>query len=273
QILSSTLPEFTGGSPFAVFDGTSMAAPHVSGAVALLIEEHPTWTPQQIKSALMSTAGPAWGHTGRTKEASGTLEGAGLVNAARANDPKTFTNPPSTSLAERDIRKGAGSRGDLLQITDAGNGAGTWSVTLAPQTATNGTTITVPPLATLAPGGEVDLPVDAHVATGAATGDNMGFVVLTKGAVSRRVPYYFEVTKPALANVQATELKTIQTGDTVTGQNLVSQYRFPTWPFGPAANYTGIPENEPGAEKLYTIQIAVPVVNFGVTVVGQSSNS
>ena len=54
-----------------------MAAPHVSGAAALLLQRHPTWTPQQVKSALMSTAGPAWGDTFRTKEASVLLEGAG----------------------------------------------------------------------------------------------------------------------------------------------------------------------------------------------------
>jgi hypothetical protein len=132
----------------------------------------------------------------------------------------------------------------------------------------------VPSLATLAPGGEVDLPVSAHVAAAAATGDDMGFVVLTKGTVTRRIPYYFEVTKPALANVPATELKAAQTGNTVTGQNRVSQYRFPAWPFGPAPTYGGTPPfSEPGAEKLYTIQISQPVVNFGVSVLSQSANS
>jgi subtilisin family serine protease len=273
QILSSTLPEFA-GSPFAVFDGTSMATPHVAGAAALLVEEHPSWTPQQIKSALMSTAGPAWGNTERTKEASVTLEGAGLINVLRANDPQVFTDPASISLGEIDIAKGAVSKGDLLQITDSGDGAGTWNVSLQPQTATNGTTISMPPIATLAPGGEVDIPVDAHVAANAATGDDMGFIVLTKGAVSRRIPYYFEVAKPALANVPATELKTFQTGDTVTGPNRVSQYRFPSLPFGPPADFLGtVPFKEPGAEKLYTIQISQPVVNFGVSVDAQSANS
>src|SRR5262249_59628118 len=57
QILSSTLPEYA-GDQFAVLDGTSFSAPHVSGAAALLLERHPAWTPQQVKSALMSTAEP-----------------------------------------------------------------------------------------------------------------------------------------------------------------------------------------------------------------------
>src|SRR5205085_9063892 len=56
QILSSTLPEFAGSS-FAVFDGTSMATPHVAGAAALLVQRHPAWSAQQVKSALVSTAG------------------------------------------------------------------------------------------------------------------------------------------------------------------------------------------------------------------------
>jgi minor extracellular serine protease Vpr len=272
QILSSTLPEFA-GSPFAVFDGTSMATPHVTGAAALLVERHPTWSPQQIKSALMSTAGPAWGDTARTKEAPVTLEGAGLVNVPRADDPQIFTSPASISLGELDITSGAVSRSAMIQLSDAGDGAGSWSVALEPQSATNGAAITVPSPLTLSAGGTVSLTVDVQVGAGAAVGDDMGFIALAKGGVTRRIPYYFEVAKPALAALTPVALKAEQSGNTITGQSRVSQYRFPTWPFGPPPSYSGPGVKESGAEHLYTINLTKSAVNFGVYVYSQSVSS
>ena len=41
---------------FAFMQGTSMSAPHVAGAGAVLKSSHPTWTPDNIRSALMMTA-------------------------------------------------------------------------------------------------------------------------------------------------------------------------------------------------------------------------
>src|SRR5699024_11546922 len=50
QILS-TIP---GG--YEMLNGTSMAAPHIAGALAILKEAQPTWTNEQIIGALKTTA-------------------------------------------------------------------------------------------------------------------------------------------------------------------------------------------------------------------------
>ncbi len=44
------------GEDFQYLSGTSQSAPHVAGLAALIKEQHPDWTPAEIKSSLMTTA-------------------------------------------------------------------------------------------------------------------------------------------------------------------------------------------------------------------------
>ena len=236
-------------SEFSVFDGTSMSAPHVTGAVALLVELHPNWTPQQIKSALMTTAGPAWGDTAKTQEAPVTLEGAGLINVDKADNPLLFPDPGSLSFGDLNGNHGA-QKSQLVVVSDAGGGAGTWNVELAPQSATAGATIQVPGSIDVAPGGNAAVPVIVRASAGATEGANYGFIVLRKGAETRRVPYLFLVTRPAFEGVGARKLQVWQTGTTKSGPNRASVYRYPEWAFGPPSGYTEQPPmNEGGARE------------------------
>jgi hypothetical protein len=267
QILSSTLPRVA-QSGFTVLDGTSMAAPHVAGAAALLLQLHGAWSPAQVKSALVSTAGPAWGDTARTREAAVTLEGGGLVALTRATDPKLFTAPVSVSFD--DLAPG-GSQTVLVRASDAGGGAATWQVELVPQAATAGATIELPGTIAVPPGGSVDVPIVARTAPDAVQGENFGFVVLRNGASTRRIPYFVLVDRPALAAATAVPLKARQRGDTGAGTDRVRAYRYPVAPFGNAPD--SAPMNEDGAEVVYVTTIATAAANAGVSIVSQQQGA
>jgi len=71
--------------------GTSFAAPHVSGAAAILLEKNPKLNPQQVKSIIISTSDPV-------SDTFGTLfpqevSGVGRLNVTRAFDANLLVNP------------------------------------------------------------------------------------------------------------------------------------------------------------------------------------
>ncbi|WJK38794.1 S8 family serine peptidase [Solwaraspora sp. WMMA2056] len=71
--------------------GTSMSAPHIAGAVALLAQQQPDWTAPQFKSTLMGSAAP---HSGTGAYG----QGAGLVDVARAITQTVTAEPASVSF-------------------------------------------------------------------------------------------------------------------------------------------------------------------------------
>jgi minor extracellular serine protease Vpr len=271
EILSASTPSFAAGARFVSIDGTSMSSPHVAGAVALLRQRHRDWNVRQLKSALMSTAGSAWQNTARTQEASVLLQGAGFVNILAADNPMLFTEPASLSFGDLRVGTAPVSKQVLLTLRDAGGGAGAWTVELRPQSASAGVTINVPSIVTIGPGSMAALPVTVTGAAGAAGGDNVGFLVLRRGTVTRRVPYAAFAIRPGLASAQVRRLRRIQTGNTRRGSSLANAYRFPDAPFGHSPDYgVGPPMREDGAERLFEVRLRKRVMNFGVSVVTSS---
>ncbi|OLF18022.1 hypothetical protein BU204_08565 [Actinophytocola xanthii] len=76
---------------YTAISGTSMAAPHVAGAAALLAQRHPNWTGTQLKAALSASARP---HRSLTP----FEQGAGRVDVPAALAQSIVTEPTSISL-------------------------------------------------------------------------------------------------------------------------------------------------------------------------------
>ncbi|CAI7796663.1 unnamed protein product [Closterium sp. NIES-53] len=92
--LYAAFPGKTVGSKggFEALSGTSMATPHIAGIAALIIQQHPDWTPSQIMSAMMTTARTTDTGNGAIKNEYGAAAspwemGAGHVVPARVVNP------------------------------------------------------------------------------------------------------------------------------------------------------------------------------------------
>ena len=78
---------------YNITSGTSYAAPHVTGAVALLLNKDPELTPHEIKSKLITTSNLVTDPFGN--EFSMNIGGAGRINVTNAFDSELLILPPN----------------------------------------------------------------------------------------------------------------------------------------------------------------------------------
>jgi subtilisin family serine protease len=242
---------------FELLDGTSMATPHVAGGAALLLQRHPTWTVEQVKSALAST-GDEVHPTGRSGEVSVLREGGGRINLVRANQPLIFTNPSSIGWGL--VRRGF-SGAKELSTSDAGGGSTPWHVSIHVQSMPRGAKLE-PQANTLVAGATLALRLT--VSQTAQAGNGTGFVVLTRGTDVRRVAFWFHVEVPRLELDPHRILRGpgLYHGDTAGKASRVSSYRYPQRGLAP-----GVPTRLGGPEQVFRFTLRRRVANFGVVIV------
>jgi hypothetical protein len=92
---------------------------------------------------------------------------------------------------------------------------------------------------------------------GTVPGDVIGFVVLTRGADARRIPFWFAVSAPKLGGAQTLLVKPgVVRGTTKGAPSRVSAYRYPT---GGDTTYNG-------PERSYRVQVTGAPANIGAVV-------
>ncbi len=89
--LAGSHPANIVGSQYFRMSGTSMAAPMVSGAVALLLQDEPSLTPDQVKYRLMATANKSWNGYDAKKAGAGYLDILAAVNGTTSKSANTGT--------------------------------------------------------------------------------------------------------------------------------------------------------------------------------------
>lgn len=171
---------------FAFFQGTSMATPHVTGSVALLLQAHSGWSPEDVKSALVNTADRP-PHL-ESSLAGGTLvglsavqRGGGRINLPKANGVNVLISPSSVSFGYHNL----GGLSQVSSVTLNLRSVSGASISCSATTDSSSVTLSAPAV-TVNPSGT--LTVSLNNPTG-RSGDEEGEITLSCGGQELRIPW------------------------------------------------------------------------------------
>jgi minor extracellular serine protease Vpr len=202
--------------PFTYVSGTSVAAPMVTGAVAILKSQRPGLTGPQYRSLIINSA-PEFDQYTDGSIAGPVLAGAGMLdmpgalnnNLAAAPTSLNFQSAPASgggsTSSNQPLAKiahaQAASVSQSVTLTNVGSASDTFSLTVL---SLDNVAVPVTDLGTfsLDPGANKKINVSLSTA-GLATGQYHGFLVIhgTQTSVATRVPYFYAVTGTTVNNV------------------------------------------------------------------------
>jgi hypothetical protein len=230
---SAVREDVAGGPPGELFQaiaGTSMSSPHAAGAAILLRALHPSWSPGQVKSALMTTAitdvvkedlttpadpfdfGGGRIDVGQADDAGLTLDETAANFFALGGDP---LNAVHLNLASINAPVLPGSLTTTRVVTNSGDGQASYRVST---NAPDRTSITVTPRRFNVAAGQSQL-IEITIRTVATSGQHFGSITLTpvEGATEPiRIPVAFVATQGDVSLTSSCDPMSFPRGQTTT---------------------------------------------------------
>jgi subtilisin family serine protease len=251
------------GDTYEYYQGTSMAAPHISGVVSLMLSVKPSLTPAQVQEILQGTARPFPTDTGSMGgDCTRLLCGAGIVDATGA---VRAVIPPviGTTVKSIGFAAFAGARTSVsnsLGIYNTGGGSLQWSVSgdaswlvLSPRAGTGDGTVAVSADATGLAAGSYTAAITVAAAGSSNTPVTIP-VALTVSSVDNTAPSVTAFTVPAGHNSLTVPITLFTATDNfaVTGYLITASTGVPAatagWSATAPASFTF---STPGIKTLY----------------------